>query len=56
MLDNKSDENHIVEQLFKKKLVECKKCKSDRGQKDVLITKMGLELLEKNRKMLFFLT
>ena len=47
MLDKNSDVSRIVDRLFKKKLVERKEGKSDRRQKDVLITKMGLELLEK---------
>ena len=47
MLDKNSDVSRIVERLFKKKLIERKESRSDRRQKDVLITKKGLELLEK---------
>lgn len=47
MLDKNSDVSRIVERLFKKKLIERKESKSDRRQKEVLLTKKGLELLEK---------
>lgn len=47
MLDKNSDVSRIVDRLYKKKLVERKESKADRRQKDVIITKKGLELLEK---------
>lgn len=47
MLDRNSDVSRIVDRLYKKKLIERKESKSDRRQKDVLITKKGLELLKK---------
>lgn len=47
MLDKNSDVSRIVDRLYKKKLVERKESKSDRRQKDVVITKNGLELLGK---------
>jgi len=47
MLDKNSDVSRIVDRLYRKKLVERKESKTDRRQKDVLVTKKGLELLEK---------
>ncbi|MFH6983384.1 MarR family winged helix-turn-helix transcriptional regulator [Marinoscillum luteum] len=47
MLDKNSDASRIVDRLYKKKLVERKESKADRRQKDILITKKGLELLNK---------
>lgn len=47
MLDKNSDVSRIVDRLYKKKLVERKESKTDRRQKDVVITKKGLELLDK---------
>jgi DNA-binding MarR family transcriptional regulator len=46
MLDKNSDVSRIVDRLYKKKLVERKESRSDRRQKDILITNKGLELLE----------
>lgn len=47
MLDKNSDVSRIVDRLYKKKLVERKESKTDRRQKDVVITKKGLKLLDK---------
>ena len=47
MLDKNSDASRIVDRLYKKKLVERKESEADRRQKDILITKKGLELLDK---------
>lgn len=46
MLDKNSDVSRIVDRLFNKGLVQRRECKNDRRQKDVAITKKGLELLE----------
>lgn len=45
MLDKNSDASRIIERLRTKKLVTRKECKTDRRQKDVLITQNGLDLL-----------
>lgn len=45
MLDQNSDVSRIIDRLKQKKLVSRKECKSDRRQKDVLISTAGLELL-----------
>jgi len=45
MLDKNSNVSRIVERLFNKGLVERKESKSDRRQKDILISKKGLDLL-----------
>jgi len=45
MLDKNSDASRIIERLRAKKLVTRKECKTDRRQKDVLITQNGLDLL-----------
>lgn len=45
MLDKNSDASRIIERLRAKKLVSRKECKTDRRQKDVLITQKGLDLL-----------
>jgi len=47
MLDNNSDVSRIVDRLFGKGLVERNECELDRRQKDVLISKKGLDLLDK---------
>lgn len=47
MLDKNSDASRIVDRLYRKKMVERKESKTDRRQKDVLVTKKGLELLDK---------
>ena len=47
MLDKNSDASRIVDRLYKKRLVERKESKTDRRQKDVLVTQKGLELLDK---------
>jgi len=45
MLDKNSNVSRIVERLFNKGLVERKESKTDRRQKDILISKKGLDLL-----------
>lgn len=45
MLDRMSNASRIVDRLESKKLVERTVCKTDRRAKDVLITDMGLALL-----------
>jgi len=45
MLDQNSDVSRIIDRLKQKKLVSRKECKTDRRQKDVLISHQGLELL-----------
>lgn len=45
MLDKNSDASRIIDRLKSKKLVSRKECKTDRRQKDVLITQKGLDLL-----------
>lgn len=45
MLDKNSDVSRLIEHLYKKKLVERNENKADRRQKDINITKKGLELL-----------
>ena len=47
MLDKNSDVSRIVDKLYTKKLVERTESKADRRQKDLTITKEGLELLSK---------
>ncbi|MBX9853093.1 MAG: MarR family transcriptional regulator [Cytophagaceae bacterium] len=50
MLDKMSNASRLVEKLKQKGLVERKQCEKDRRQVDVLITKKGLDLLEKLNK------
>lgn len=45
MLDKNSNVSRIVDRLFNKGLVERKESKTDRRQKDILISKKGLDLL-----------
>lgn len=47
MLDKMSNASRLVEKLKQKELVERKQCEKDRRQVDVVITKKGIELLEK---------
>jgi DNA-binding MarR family transcriptional regulator len=47
MLDKMSNASRIVDKLVAKKLADRKECPKDRRQVDVLITKKGIELLEK---------
>ena len=47
MLDRMSNASRIVDRLERKELVERTICKTDRRAKDVLITKKGLNLIEK---------
>jgi len=48
MLDKMSDASRIVDRLIQKGLVERKTCKSDRRLVDVVITKIGIDLLEES--------
>lgn len=45
MLDKQSDVSRIIDRLYLKKLVDRKESKCDRRQKDIVITKKGMELL-----------
>jgi len=45
MVDKNSDISRMIDRLFLKKLVDRVECKNDRRQKDVKITKKGLEIL-----------
>jgi len=45
MVDKNSDISRMIDRLFLKKLVDRVECKNDRRQKDVKITKKGLNLL-----------
>ena len=47
MLDKNSDVSRVIDRLLAKKLVIRKECKQDRRQKDILITELGLNFLEK---------
>lgn len=47
MVNKNSDVSRIIERLFIKGLVERKECNVDRRQKDVIISKKGLVLLNK---------
>jgi len=47
MLDKNSDVSRIIDRLLKKDWIERTECKSDRRQKDIIITKKGLDLLSK---------
>jgi DNA-binding MarR family transcriptional regulator len=45
MLDKNSNVSRIIDRLYNKGLVERKESKTDRRQKDILISKKGLDLL-----------
>jgi len=47
MLDKMSDASRIVGRLFKKDLLERRVCASDKRLVDVLISKKGLEMLDR---------
>lgn len=47
MLDKSSDVSRIVDRLLLKNLIERAECKSDRRQKEIIISKQGLALLDK---------
>jgi DNA-binding MarR family transcriptional regulator len=47
MLDKNSDVSRIIDKLYFKKLVDREESKADRRQKDIKITKAGLDLLSK---------
>ena len=50
MIDKMSNASRLVEKLKQKGLVDRKSCPSDRRRVDIVITKEGLELLEKASK------
>ncbi|PCH77906.1 MAG: MarR family transcriptional regulator [Flavobacteriaceae bacterium] len=45
MVDKNSDISRMIDRLFAKKLVDRVECKNDRRQKDIKITKKGLDIL-----------
>lgn len=47
MIDKMSNTSRLVEKLVQKKLVERKTCKLNRRQVDIVITPLGLDLVEK---------
>lgn len=47
MLDKMSNASRIVDKLLEKKLVDRKTCSEDRRAVDVVLTKKGIEFLEK---------
>ncbi len=47
MLDKNSDISRVIDRMFAKKLVDRSECKLDRRQKDILISKLGLDYLAK---------
>ena len=47
MIDKMSNTSRLVEKLVQKKLVERKICKVNRRQVDIVITPLGLDLVEK---------
>jgi DNA-binding MarR family transcriptional regulator len=47
MLDKNSDISRVIDRMFAKKLVKRSECKLDRRQKDIQISKLGLEFLSK---------
>ena len=47
MIDKMSNTSRLIDKLMKKNLVERKICAQNRRQVDIIITKKGLELLEK---------
>jgi len=47
MIDKSSDVSRIVDRLVAKNYINRSECKLDRRQKDVMISKKGLELLKK---------
>ena len=51
MIDKSSDVSRIVDRLLKKKLIARTENKIDRRQKDIVITKLGLELLSQIDKL-----
>ena len=50
MLDKSSDVSRIVDRLLLKKYISRTECKTDRRQKDVIISKKGINLLEEMTK------
>ena len=50
MLDRNSDVSRIVDKLYGLQYINRKECPNDRRQKEVNITKKGLELLSKMDK------
>jgi len=47
MIDKSSDVSRIADRLVAKDLIERSECKLDRRQKDIMISKKGLQLLTK---------
>lgn len=47
MLDKNSDISRVIDRMLVKKLVNRSECKLDRRQKDIQISKLGLEYLSK---------
>ncbi|MBS0000417.1 MAG: MarR family transcriptional regulator [Cyclobacteriaceae bacterium] len=47
MIDKMSNASRLIDKLVKKQLVERKQCEEDRRQADVLITRKGLDMLER---------
>ena len=47
MLDKSSDVSRIIDRLLLKKYIDRKECKTDRRQKDIVISDKGLEILKK---------
>ena len=47
MLDKNSDVSRIIDRLLKKEWIKRKESKTDRRQKEIIITEKGLELLSK---------
>lgn len=52
MLDQNSNASRLVEKLKQKNLVKRSECKADRRQVDLVITKLGLQLLEQLDELL----
>lgn len=46
MIERNSDVSRVIDRLLKKSLIERKENKSDRRQRDIIINKKGLDLLE----------
>ncbi|MFD0762504.1 MarR family winged helix-turn-helix transcriptional regulator [Lutibacter aestuarii] len=47
MIDKNSDVSRLVDRLLNKKLVIRKECKTDRRQKEIQISQLGIKLIEK---------
>jgi DNA-binding MarR family transcriptional regulator len=53
MLDKMSNASRIVDKLFAKKLVERKTCSEDRRAVDIVLSKKGMEFLDKLTQSLY---